>query len=121
MNWIPLTAPEQLQSIVERSQRVPCLIFKHSTRCSISAMAKYRLEDDWNFAPDELEAYYLDLLAYRPISALIAETFQVHHESPQALLIAQGECIHDASHLDITVTELREVLPQPPAHAGTPQ
>ncbi len=57
-----------------------------------------------------MEAYYLDVLIYRPVSLQVAETFQVHHESPQVLLIVDGECIYDASQLDITLEELREGL-----------
>lgn len=107
INWIPVESEQQLNSIAERSNTVPCLIFKHSTTCSISAMAKQRLERQWNFDPQEIEPYYLDLLRFRPVSRAIAEKFQVHHESPQVLLIHNGDCVYDASHLDITVSELR--------------
>ena len=59
---------------------------------------------------EEIEPYYLDLLQYKDISNTISEQFQVWHESPQILLIVNGECIYDASHLDITVAELQESL-----------
>jgi bacillithiol system protein YtxJ len=107
INWIPLESEKQLNLIAERSNSVPCLIFKHSTTCEISAMAKHRLETKWNFGTQEVEPYYLDLLKYRPVSREIAEKFEVHHESPQVLLIHNGECVYDASHLDISVAELR--------------
>ncbi len=110
MNWKTLESVAQVAEIVERSKTVPCAILKHSTRCNISAMAKYRLEDDWAFGPGEVEPYLLDLLAHREVSNYLAETFQVHHESPQVLLFAGGECTYDASHLDITVAELQEAL-----------
>lgn len=86
------------------------MIFKHSTRCNISEIAKFRLEDDWDFSANEIEAYYLDLLSFRPVSQHVSETFSVYHESPQVLLISQGECVYDASHLDISVGELKEAL-----------
>ena len=107
MNWNKLTSSTQLNKIVERSKETPVLIFKHSTRCSISAMAKYRLEGDWDFSENDLVPVYLDLIAYRNISNEIAERFSVHHESPQVLLIRDGECTYDASHLDISVQELK--------------
>lgn len=110
MIWKNLTDSVQLDEISKRSFEVPCLLFKHSTRCNISAIAKYRLEDDWNFTPDQVEPYYLDLLQFRSVSNEIAEKFQVYHESPQVLLIADGECVYDASHLDISVAELSEQL-----------
>jgi bacillithiol system protein YtxJ len=111
ISWIPLIAESDLDTIATRSHETPCVLFKHSTRCNISALAKARLERDWSFSEQEVAAYYLDLLAYRPVSAKIAERFGVHHESPQVLLVVNGECVYDASHLDITVDELRSELP----------
>ena len=108
VNWIPLKEEAQLKEIVAQSYQRPCVIFKHSTRCSISFMAKMRLEDHWDFQPEELHAYYLDLIQYRNISNQVAEQFSVYHESPQLILLRNGTCTYDASHLDISVSELRE-------------
>lgn len=110
LHWIPLESFEAIEQLKNRSNEVPCLIFKHSTRCNICSIAKYRLEDDWDFEPGAMEAYYLDVLLFRPVSLKVAEMFQVHHESPQVLLIVDGECIYDASQLDITMEELKEGL-----------
>ncbi len=109
INWNKITDVAQLDAISERSNTVPCLIFKHSTTCSISAMAKARLDRNWDFDAADIEPYYLDLLSFRPISAAIAARFDVHHESPQVLLIRNGECMYDASHLDISVDELHSI------------
>jgi bacillithiol system protein YtxJ len=110
IQWHNLTEVTQLDAIREQSHEVPCLIFKHSTRCNISSIAKLRLEDDWAFDDAQLVPFYLDLLEYRPISGQVAEDFAVYHESPQVLLIWQGECVYDASHLDIAIPELTEQL-----------
>lgn len=110
LNWLPITTVTDVDTIIQRSYELPCLILKHSTSCNISAIAKYRLDDDWAFGPEEIAPYYLDLLRFRPVSAHIAEVFQVHHESPQVLLIRNGECVYDASHLDISIEELKEAL-----------
>lgn len=110
ITWNTLDSEVGLEQIIERSLEVPCLIFKHSTRCNISAIAKYRLEDDWDFSTENLEAYYLDLIQHRSLSSAIAENFLVHHESPQVLLVKQGTCVYDASHLDISVAEIHEAL-----------
>ncbi|MBK9015765.1 MAG: bacillithiol system redox-active protein YtxJ [Saprospiraceae bacterium] len=110
MTWNPLTSTSEIDSIVERSYQVPCLIFKHSTRCSISYMAQHRLEGSWDLPASQIEPFYLDLISYRNISNEIASRFEVFHESPQILVIKNGECILDASHLDISVEEIKEVL-----------
>jgi len=113
MDWIALTLEEQIEQINQKSfenQVKGVLLFKHSTRCSISSMALNRLERNWKFSTDNLPVYMLDLLNYRPLSAKIADLFNVKHESPQILIIKSGKCIHTASHSDITVTDIESAL-----------
>ena len=85
MKWIPLESADQLNTI--KQQQGYSLIFKHSTRCSISMMAKRRFELDWENLPDSMPLYFLDLLKHRDLSAKIAQDFHVHHESPQLLMV----------------------------------
>ena len=106
MNWIPLQSEAQLEEIREKSTRRPQLIFKHSTRCPTSSLIKNRLERA--LQPDSIDFYFLDLLSYRPISNKIVEDFFVEHESPQVLLIQNGQCIYDESHTGITMDDIVE-------------
>jgi len=108
MNWIALDSANQLDSIKERSGY--SLIFKHSTRCSISMMAKRRFELDWDKFPDSIPLYFLDLIKFRDLSNQIADDFKVHHESPQLLLVKDGECILDQSHGEISVDDTLEMV-----------
>lgn len=108
MNWIQLTTLDQLQQI--KATAGYFVIFKHSTRCSISMMAKKRFEFDWIAIPEETPLYFLDLIAHREISNKIAEVFQIHHESPQLLLIKDGECVYETSHGEISAEELAEQI-----------
>lgn len=110
MNWIPLTSEEQLALIKEKSADRPQVIFKHSTRCSTSSMVLNRLERAE--APAFADFYYLDLLAHRAISNQVAEDFNVYHESPQLLLIKNGACVYEESHMAITMDELNSMLSQ---------
>lgn len=103
MNWTSLDKAEQLDTIKQKPGY--SVIFKHSTRCSISMMAKKRFELDWDKLPGEVPLYFLDLIQHRDISNKIANEFSVHHESPQLLLIKDGECILDQSHGEISVDE----------------
>ena len=109
MNWTKLTNDTQLDIIKEESIKQPVLIFKHSTSCSISHMALSRMERNWN---DQLgvKPYYLDLIANRPISSKIEFVFGVEHESPQVLLIRNGKCIYDASHMAISFAGLQQAV-----------
>lgn len=106
MNWIDLTSEEQLHQIKVKSNTKPQVIFKHSTRCSISSVAKNRLERSMEH--DEVDFHYLDLIKYRPVSNKIAEEYNVYHESPQILVIKNGECIYDESHSAIDMEEIIE-------------
>ncbi len=108
MNWIDLQSASQLTDIQNQSKEKYQLIFKHSTRCSISVMIKNRLEK--SATPNGVDFYYLDLLQYRNISASIADMFHVYHESPQVLLIKNGECIYDESHNAISMDEISSMI-----------
>jgi bacillithiol system protein YtxJ len=111
MEWQKLTTLEQLESLVEESKKQPVVIFKHSTSCSISSMAKSRLERQWaDMKLTDLKPYYLDLLSYRPVSNEIAAVFQVRHESPQLLLIQDGVCTYNGSHMGIQLNEVKKLV-----------
>lgn len=106
MEWKALHHEQDLEALVSQSFDRPQLIFKHSTRCSISSMALNRLER--SETPDNIDFHLLDLLQYRSLSQQIAERFHVHHESPQVLLIQQGQCTYDESHQGIQMAEILE-------------
>lgn len=108
MNWIPLKSEDELFEIIEKSRSKPQVIFKHSTKCGISSLAKSRLER--SVVPDNTDFYYLDLLAHRSISTKIADEFNVYHESPQVLLIKNAECVYAESHAAISMDEIEEQL-----------
>ena len=108
MDWILLQQESQLEELREKSFARPQVIFKHSTRCSISSVAKNRL--DKSVSPENMDFYYLDLISYRSLSAKVAEIFKVHHESPQALVIKEGECIYDESHMSISMQEMIDAV-----------
>jgi len=108
--WIELTSSEQLKEIIESSTEKPVLLFKHSTRCSISSMAKSRFESNWILNNEEFPTYYLDLIAFRAISAEIAELTGVEHQSPQAIVIKDKKAIYNASHNGIDAKEISALL-----------
>lgn len=101
MSWIKLENLGGIEEIREASKEKPQLIFKHSTRCGISASAKWRMDGDLDSLSNELDVHYLDLINYRAISNQIADTFGVRHQSPQVLLIHQGKSVYSATHSSI--------------------
>ena len=110
MQWNHLTEDAQLNKIILNSQDKPQVIFKHSTRCSISSVALNRFKNIGD--PLLIDFHLLDLIAFRSLSNKIAETFQIQHESPQILMIIKGDCIYEETHLAISPDELFEQIPQ---------
>jgi bacillithiol system protein YtxJ len=106
INWIELTDLGQLNEIMDLSHQQPVIIFKHSTRCSISRMALKQFENEFDLE-GSVTPYFLDLINHRDISNEIATRFDVYHQSPQLLLIKEGKSIYDASHSDIDAVELK--------------
>jgi bacillithiol system protein YtxJ len=106
MSWIPLQTEFELNEIEKSSFEKPQLILKHSTRCGISSMAMRRLEQTKIQHAATLDCHYLDLLNFRSLSNLIAEKFQVYHESPQIILINKGVRVLYASHGEIDGNEI---------------
>jgi bacillithiol system protein YtxJ len=106
INWIPLNHLGQLDEIVAFSNEKPAVIFKHSTRCSVSRMALKQFETEYDLE-DAVDMYFLDLLEHRAISNAIATRFGVFHQSPQLLLIKEGKSVYDVSHSDIDAEELK--------------
>lgn len=114
MQWLPLTDISQLHVLIKNSneqsaQGLTVLIFKHSTRCSISSMALNRLESKWQ-NNENVKTYFLDLLKFRDVSNEIARVFNVEHQSPQVLIIKNGKCVYHNSHNGISYHEIEQVL-----------
>ncbi len=109
MDWNKIKSMADLEEATKQSENEKVLLFKHSTRCSVSSMALNRLERSWKDAEMEgLKPYFLDLIAHRDISAEIADKFGVRHESPQVLVIENGECVYHNSHMGISYNELKQ-------------
>lgn len=103
MDWNNLNSVEQLSEIDEKSKTKTQIIFKHSTRCSVSSFAKRILTSEFNEdIQNKVDVHYLDLIAFREISQEIASRYSVLHESPQILVINNGVCSYNASHSDVS-------------------
>lgn len=104
LNWLPIESDEDLRNALSTSDKVA--LFKHSTRCPVSSMAKNRLEKSWDKESNETPIYLLDLIRFRQLSNKIAEDLAVEHASPQLILIQNGKSIFDVSHHMIQSSEV---------------
>lgn len=109
-SWKSLTAVSQLNDVKTESNDHPVVLFKHSTRCSISSSALSRLQRSWNSEElGKLEIYYLDLIEHRDISSAITDEFGIGHESPQVLVIKDGKAIYNNSHMGINYEDIKDL------------
>ncbi|MEY8848681.1 bacillithiol system redox-active protein YtxJ [Psychroserpens sp. XS_ASV72] len=105
--WQELTEISQLDEIAKRSQTKTQVIFKHSTRCGISSMVLNQFVDAYDLELN-FDLYYLDLLSYRDVSNEVGYRFQVMHQSPQLLIIKNGNTVWHASHGAINNIQLEQ-------------
>jgi bacillithiol system protein YtxJ len=109
VNWTKLTNLGQLNEIINESTEKSILIFKHSTRCSVSRMVLKQFESDFKL-DEKITPYFLDLLEHRAISNEITTRFGVVHQSPQIIVIRDGISIYDASHEQIDFINLKDFV-----------
>ena len=109
-SWIPLEDLSMIDTLIKDSFNKTVVIYKHSTTCGLSQMKKSKMEEDWDFSPDDMDFYYLDLLRKRPISNDIESRFKVLHESPQLLMIKDGKVVFHTSHHKVTVATIKSEL-----------
>ncbi|MFT5581157.1 MAG: bacillithiol system protein YtxJ [Psychromonas sp.] len=106
VDWNELTSIDQLNEILADSSQAH-LLFKHSTRCSISTMAKSRFENEWN-SESEIKLWHLDLIKHRDVSNAIEAKTGVYHQSPQAILISNKEVKYQATHGQIDARAIQK-------------
>lgn len=110
MNWTLLTSISDLDSALAKSEEMPIAIFKHSTRCSVSFMARKQLEMTWDFSEDQVLPYFLDLIQHRDISNAIASQTGIDHQSPQLILISKNKVTYHASHGSISLQGIQRSM-----------
>ncbi len=106
--WIPLEKEEQLEEILNRSSTIPQVIFKNSTTCGISGMARRAFESNNSSQVDKVGFYLLHIQYNRELSNEIAYRLGIRHESPQILVIKDGRVVHHDSHGQISGISLSE-------------
>lgn len=107
----------ELEPLIAASRERPVLLFKHSLTCPISsaAHAEYQAFLADRDADDGAEYALVEIQNARDVSTAVAERCGVRHESPQAILLRDGEAVWNASHWSINRQALAAALEQ---HGG---
>jgi bacillithiol system protein YtxJ len=106
-----LSTIEQLDSALTASAAKPLLLFKHSTRCPISARAHQEMEAYLQgTVASNVEYGIIYVVEDRPVSNEAAARLGVKHESPQVILVKDGRAVWSTSHYSITGGSLQNAL-----------
>ena len=108
VKFFTLDKMEQFDEIDEISQTKPVVLFKHSTRCSISRMALKQFDAEFNYPEEKIDWYLLDLLNHRDLSNEIASRYNIVHQSPQIVVIRNGKAVFNESHDSIAAEDLKQ-------------
>ncbi len=104
--WAQIESESDLDKAVAQSSAHKVLIFKHSTRCFISKTVLKSFEKQMQNSDKKYAYYFLDLLKHRNISNAIESRFGITHQSPQLIVLENGEAIYDASHQNIDLDKI---------------
>lgn len=108
LGWKQLESVQELENLLAQRDGEARIFFKHSTRCAISAMALNGFESTWKGNPDPL--YFIDLIRFREVSDALAIGTGVRHESPQVIVVRDGNILYQASHSSIDARKIEHIL-----------
>lgn len=85
------------------------VLYKHSADCWISAMTWKHVRRFAKKSP-KVNIGVITVTEDDSLSEVITERFGIRHESPQAIVIRDGEPLWHASHLKVTARALLEAV-----------
>ena len=107
-DWVQLESEDAVEEVFAASGGRIQLILKHSQSCAVSFFAKQNLDsvplEEW----PEMDRSMVEVVRFRPTSQYIAQKTSVRHESPQVLVIANGEVIFHASHSEVNKVNIQQ-------------
>ncbi|MBI1852457.1 MAG: bacillithiol system redox-active protein YtxJ [Planctomycetes bacterium] len=110
---VPIRTSADLDEAVAASRDKDVLVYKHSTRCSVSAWAQQEFTAFLGEpAALRFAAFQVDVIASKALSQEVATRFSVRHESPQLLVLRDGRVIAHGSHDEINRAFLRGLDPR---------
>jgi len=110
INWQALQSKEEVDKLLSFSAAKTQIVFKHSTTCGISRMVLNIFESNFSIETKQADFHFLDLHANRKVSDYISERTDVAHQSPQLLIVKNGEVVFHTSHGAITDVELQQFV-----------
>jgi len=101
---------DTLPDLVKASYSKVQVIYKHSTRCATSYLALKNLQLLTKEEQEKADYYIVDVLRQRELSQRIAEELEVRHESPQVILLRDGNVEWHGSHYEVKAQNISMYL-----------
>lgn len=120
VDLLPLNSTEEFEAILAASRATPVLLYKHSLTCDVSVRAIHAVHAFLGTCQGPLIARMVTVQTERPVANAIERRLNLRHESPQAIIVADGDVIWHAAHFRITVDSLRQALAQVAPQAVAP-
>lgn len=108
--WNVLNDTSQVDEVLQQSHQQPQLIYKHSNRCGTCMFAKSEIEKSSGDIKEKAGMNFIDVIRTRGVSDYLAEKLNIRHESPQAILLVDGEVVWHDSHSAIKSNKILEAL-----------
>lgn len=102
--FLEITEPDEWERLRARSADGPIPVFKHDPYCSISLVARREL------SRVEGEIPVIDVAGSKALSLEVARQTGVRHESPQVIVLRDGEAAWSASHFAISAAAVEAAL-----------
>ena len=109
-NWFTIKSKEQFQELDRLSKDKLMVIFKHSTMCPISSMALKRFQKEADFDTEQVDLFFVNVIDQQAIADAIGEYYGVVHQSPQLLIIKNGEAVYHSSHSAVVPSAVNRFL-----------
>ena len=106
----PLSDINELDMAIAESRERPVLLFKHSRTCGISCEALDELRAHVGDGSAGVLYKVITVQSHRHVSDAAAARLGVRHETPQAILLRNGQPVWTASHFRITKHHLDSAL-----------
>ena len=99
-----------LDAAIAESRERPVLLFKHSRHCGISCEALDELNTHLEEAGHRASYNLITVQSHRHVSDEASARLGIRHETPQAILLRDGQPVWKASHFKITADALTRAL-----------
>ncbi|MFN2517234.1 MAG: bacillithiol system redox-active protein YtxJ [Pyrinomonadaceae bacterium] len=103
-HFVKITDKKSFEELASRSKDRTVVIFKHSLTCPISAAAYEQM------AEFDGEIALIEVQRARELSTEIENRFGIAHESPQVIVLRNGQVVWNASHFKITADAVVEAV-----------